>query len=148
MFGTQFKPYPGTLVYKRSLKPASVTAAGATDGDWVSINEFEGNVAVVVDGILATAGTTPTLTFTVQHRSDSSDTPAAVPAAALIDPATGAADTFDVVTDAANDGVQVKELVRDMVKAQVRIVATVAGTNSPSFKFSGMFVGSNKYGDQ
>ena len=147
-FNTQFTPYPERLVFKEAIPPTSVTAAGATDGAAVDINEFEGNIAIVVDAILATAGTTPTLTFTVEHRADSGDSWGAVPADALIDASLGTADTFDVVTAAANGGVQVKGLVRARCKAQIRVVATVGGTSTPSFKFSAILVVSNKYGDQ
>ena len=141
-FNTEFTPYPENLHYAEAIPPTRVTAAGATNGAWVNINEFEGNIA------LAAAGTTPTLTFTVEHRANSSDSASAVPADALINPATGDADTFDVVTDAANAGLQKLGLVRNRVKAQVRIVATVAGSSSPTFTFSGVLVGADKYGDQ
>lgn len=147
-FGTQFTPYVEKLHYIEAIPPTSVTAAGATNGAAVSINELEGNLAVLAHAILATAGTTPTLTFTVEHRVDSGDSWGAVPAAALINPDTGAAATFGVVTAAANVGLQVLGLVRALCKAQIRVVATVAGTSSPSFKFSAAVVGSDKYGDQ
>lgn len=147
-FNTQFTPHPENLVYKESIPASSVAAAGATNGAAVDINQFEGNVAIVVDSIRATAGTTPTLTFTVEHRTDSGDSWGAVPADALINGASGQAATFSVVTDAANGGVECLGLVRARVKAQIRIVATVGGTSTPSFKFSGIVVGSNKYGDQ
>lgn len=145
---TQFTPYPGRLVYKELIPPSSVTAAGATNGTTTDINIFEGNIALILDAILATAGSSPTLTVTVEHRADANDSWGAVPADALINPDTGAASAFSVVTDAANGGVQKRELVRARCKAQVRLVATVAGSSSPSFKFAAIGVASNKYGDQ
>lgn len=145
---TQFTPYPSSLVFKEAIPPSSVTSAGATNGSALDINQFEGNLAIVVDAILASAGTNPTLTFTVEHRADSSDSWGAVPADALINPSTGANATFGVVTDAANGGIQKLGLVRARCKAQIRVIGTVGGTSSPSFKFNAIIVGSNKYGDQ
>src|SRR5262245_9658942 len=109
---TQFYPYPGKLHYIEAIPPTSVTTAGATNGSAVNVNELEGNLASMVHAILATAGSSPTLTWTVEHRADSGDSWGAVPADALINPDTGAAATFGVVTAAANGGVQVLELVR------------------------------------
>lgn len=147
-FNTQFTPHPEQLQFVEAIPLTTVSAAGATNGSAVSIGEFEGNVALLVQAPLAAAGTNPTLTFTVEHRVNASDSWGAVPAAALIDPATGNADTFNVVTGAANAGLQKLGLVRAMCKAQIRIVATVAGTSSPTFTFGAIVVGSKKYGDQ
>lgn len=146
-FNTQFTPYPDQLQVVEAIPPTSVTAAGATEGSAVSISEYEGNILLVAHAILATAGTNPTLAFTVEHRASASDSWGAVPADALID-ANGDADTFDTVTGAANGGVQKKGLVRARCKAQIRVVATVGGTSNPAFKFSAVIVASKKYGDQ
>lgn len=145
---TQFTPYPEKLHFFEAIPPTSVTSAGATNGTETLVNEMEGNLAVSVDAILATAGTNPTLTFTVEHRTGSAGSWSAVPAAALINPSTGAPATFNVVTDAANGGLQKLGLVRSLCKERVRVVATVGGTSTPSFKFSALIVGSDKYGDQ
>lgn len=147
-FNTQFTPYPEKLHYFEAIPPSSVAAAGATNGTETLVNELEGNLAVIVDAILATAGSSPTLTFTVEHRTGSAGSWGAVPANALIDPSTGLAATFKVVTDAANGGQQKLGLIRSLCKERVRVVATVGGTSTPSFKFSAVLVGSDKYGDQ
>lgn len=146
-FNTQFTPHPENLAVAAAIPPTSVTAAGATNGTEININEAEGNVLILFHSILATAGTNPTLTPTVEHRVDSSDSWGAVPADALINEE-GEEDAFDVVTDAANGGLQKRGLVRARCKAQIRVVATVAGTSTPSFKFSAAVVYSNKYGNQ
>lgn len=147
-FNTQFTPYPEKLAYAEAIPPTSVTAAGATNGSAIDINDLEGNIAILAHAILATAGTNPTLTFTVEHRANASDSWSAVPADALIDPDSGEATTFEVVTNAANGGLQVLGLVRARCKAQIRVIGTVAGTSTPSFKFSAAIVASSKYGDQ
>lgn len=148
MFGTQFKPYPEKLHYVEAVPPTKATAAGATNGTEVAVNEAEGNIAIAVDATLAAAGTNPLLTFTVEHRASSSDSWGAVPAAALINPSTGAAATFGVVDAALNGGKQVLGLIRSLCKKNIRVVATVGGTSTPTFTFSALFVYSDKYGDQ
>lgn len=145
---TQFYPYPGALHFVEAIPQTRVTAAGATNGTALTLSEFEGNVAIGVHSLRATAGTTPTLNYTVEHRASASDSWGAVPAAALIDPDTGDADTFTQTTDAAGGGLEIVELVRARCKAQIRVVATVAGSSSPTFLFSAFIVGSDKYGDQ
>jgi hypothetical protein len=147
-FNTQFEPHPEKLHITEALPNTTVTSATGTNGTDVTIGEAEGNIAAVVQVKLASAGTNPTCTITVEHRVDSTDSWAAIPAAALINPSTGAAATFGVVTDAANGGMQKLGLVKAMLKAHVRLVATVAGTSTPTFQFSGVLVFSDKYGDQ
>lgn len=145
-FNTQFTPYPAKLKFLEAQPLTRVAAAGTTNGAAVSIGELEGTLALVVQAPLLT-GTTPTLTISVEHRVDSTDTWAAVPAASLINPSTGANATFSVVTDAANNGIQKLGLVKNLCKAQVRVNFVVAGT-TPVAIFGAQIVGSDKYGDQ
>lgn len=147
-FNTQFTPYIEKAHAVEGVPPTKTTAAGATQGSAVSIGEWVGNIMVLVNAPLASAGSSPTLTWTVEHRVDSTDSWGAVPAAALINPLSGAAATFAVVTDAANPGAQKLGLVKALCKAQIRLVATVGGTSTPTFVFAGFFIGSDKYGDQ
>lgn len=146
-FNTQFTPYPAQLEYVEAIPPTSVAATGATEGSAVSINQYEGNLAIIAHAILATAGTNPTLTFTVEHRDSGSDSWGAVPADALLNE-DGTASAFGVVTNAANGGIQKRELVRARCKRQIRVIGTVGGTSNPAFKFAANLVASNKYGDQ
>ncbi len=128
------------LAVKRLL-PAATIAATA-NGDAVDISELERNLLLVLDSA-AGSGTNPTLTITLQERASASDTWGAVPADALYDPATGEAATFDVVEDAAS--VQTLALRRDRLKAQIRAVATLGGTDTPSFVATLYAVGLSKY---
>lgn len=146
-FNTQFTPYPDQLTFVEAIPPTSVTAAGATEGPALPVGQYEGNLAIVAHSILATAGTNPTLTYTVEHRASASDSWGAVPADALLNE-DGTAAAFGVVTAAANGGVQKRNLVRARCKAQIRVIGTVGGTSTPSFKFSAVIVASDKYGDQ
>ena len=102
----------------------STAAAGAVNGTGVDIGESIGPVLVVVDAPVASAS--DGIAFTVEHSYDNS-TFAAVGADALVDPATGDADTFTAVTDA----VAVFEklaLKRDRLRRYVRVVATTSGS--------------------
>lgn len=145
-FNTQFTPNPEKLRFIEALPLTRVSAAGTTNGAAQSIGELEGNLALTVQAPLLT-GTTPTLTFSVEHRVDSNDSWGAVPTAALINPTTGNPATFNVVNDTQNNGLQKLGLVKAMLKAQVRVNAVVTGT-TPVAIFGAVIVGSDKYGDQ
>lgn len=124
-----------------SLVAQVASSAGAVNGTGVDISGLEGTIYVHVNAPVASSA--DTITFTVEHSESSGSGYAAVAAAALVNPTTGAADTFTQVTDAvAVDETLV--LVRDQLKRYVRIVATVAGT-SPTVYFCGFIAGQNKY---
>ena len=112
------------------------------EGTGVDIKDMDGDPAVLLD-VEAGTGTNPTLNLAIQHREDSDDTWAAVPTAALYDPATGEADTFDEVTDAAAS-TQVLALKRERLKAEVRAVLAIAGT-TPDFVCAVYLIGLPKY---
>lgn len=124
-----------------SLKAqASTAAAGAINGTGVDISDLEGPIFVHVQAPVASTG--DTIDFTVEHSEDNT-TFAAVAAATLVNPATGAADTFTQVTAA----VAVDEtlaLLRDVLKRYVRVVATTAGS-SISVVFAAEVIGQPKY---
>ena len=96
------------------------------DGTAIDIDDMDGNMLVTIDAEAAT-GTTPTVNLAIQDRTDADDSWAAVTAAALYNLATGAAATFAEITDAAAS-LQTLGLKRNLLKAQVRAVLTIAGT--------------------
>ncbi len=145
MFPAQFFPFPEGLEITEVIPPTDQDDAGAVQSAWIDLSQYEGNVALCLHSALADAGTSPTLTITIQHREDSADTPAALPASSLQD-GDGNNDTFDVVTDAANGGLQTRALIRAETRAQIQVTATVGGTSTPSFVFGMFLVASNKYG--
>lgn len=114
----------------------------SVDGDGVDISGLDGNLVVALD---STAGddADATLTLTIEHRVDANDIWAAVPAAALYDPDTGEAATFDVVTNAAAS-MQVLALKRELLKKEVRAVLTLAGA-TPEFTCGVYLAGLPKY---
>jgi len=146
MFPAQFFPFPEGFQIVELIGPTHQVDTGAVDSGWVPIAEYEGNIALCLDAALASAGTTPTLTIAVTHRVDSNDAGDTLPSTSLINPSTGAAASFAVVTGAANAGLQVLGLVKAEARAQIKVTATVAGTSTPTFDFNMFLVASNKYG--
>lgn len=112
-------------------------------GTGIDISDHQGDLVVLLD-VEAGTGTNPTLNLAIQHRADANDDWAAVPAAALYNPATGAADTFDEVTDAAAS-TQKLALKRARLKAQLRAVLTIAGDANPDFVCAVYCAGTLKY---
>ena len=129
------------LLSLTALFTADARSASA-NGDAVDIKTILGDPLVLLDCEKGT-GTSPTLDLTIQHREDSSDTWANIPAAALYDPATNEAATFTQVTDAANS-TQTLALKREQLKAEIRAVLTLAGT-TPSFVSGVYLAGQAKY---
>lgn len=125
------------VLYAVDSRDETVAASDAVD-----IYDLAENLVVLLDAETGT-GTDPTLDLAIQHREDASDDWAAVPAAALYNPATGDADTFDQVTDAA-DSTQTLALRRERLKAQVRAVLTIGGT-TPDFVCAVYLLGIPKY---
>jgi len=116
--------------------------SGTIEATALDISGIDGDVHLVLDAE-AGQGTNPTLDLAVQHRVDSTATWGAVPAASLYDPTTGDADTFTQVTSAAS--LQRLALHRERLKAQIRVVATIGGTNTPKFVCAVYAVGPLKY---
>lgn len=112
------------------------------NGTGVDISGWANNPVVLLD---STSGddADATLNLTIQHRADSTDDWANVPAAALYDPDTGDADTFDQVTNAAAS-MQTLALKRELLKAEVRAVLTIAGA-TPVFVCGVYIIGQPKY---
>jgi hypothetical protein len=128
-----------TALYPVDSRDETVVA-----GDAVDISALEGDLITLLD-VEAGTGTNPTLNLAIQHREDANDTWAAIPAAALYDPTTGEAATFDEVTDAANS-TQKLALRRERLKKTIRAVLTIAGDANPDFVCAVYLVGQPKYG--
>jgi hypothetical protein len=107
------------------LIPAQTITAD-TDGDAVNTTAYEGTMAVIVNAGAAEAG--GTLALAIEHRTDASDTWAAIPAEALIDPGTGEPTTLPTIDDTGAVHA-VAALVKEYLKAQVRVTVdqTTAG---------------------
>lgn len=126
-----------------SIAAASYDTANAAtlDGTGVDVGELSGTVLVRIDAAVASSG--ETMTFTVEHSYDNS-TFAAVAAAALVDPATGIADTVTVNTAsvAVNETIALK---RDLLRRYVRVKGTAAGNGTPAYVCSALILGVKKY---
>jgi hypothetical protein len=130
---------PNQLRIEASIPAKSVSAT--ENGAAIDISDTEGSLLVVVSSPVASAS--DTVTYTVQHSYNGTTGWEAVPAAALIDPETGAPDTFTQVTDA----VAVFEtlgLKRDSLRRFVRVVATIAGSTVTAI-VSGYIIAQRKY---
>jgi hypothetical protein len=125
-----------------ALYPVDSRDESAAAGAAVDIAELQGDMRVVLDAEAGT-GTAPTLDLALQHRADSADSWADIPAAALYDPETGQAATFDQVTGAAAS-TQVLALRREQLKAQLRAVLTIGGT-TPDFVCAAYLIALPKY---
>lgn len=103
----------------------STAAAGAINGTGVDIGESEGPILIHINGPVASAS--DTITFTVQHSYDNSSW-ANVDSSLLVDPNTGEAATFTVVTDAVAISEELA-LKREALRRYVRVVATTTGSS-------------------
>lgn len=129
------------------LQLAALYAVGTRDdstveSDGVDISGWADNPVVLLDSS-AGAGADHTLDLTIEHRVDADDTWAAVPAAALYDPDTGEAATFETVTNAAAS-TQTLALKRELLKKDVRASLVIDGT-APSFTCAVYLLGLPKY---
>ncbi len=133
--------FAGRLATIQALFAVAAKTASA-NGSEVDITGLEGDLVVSLD---SSAGddADATLDLKIQHRADSTDAWADIPAAALYDPTTGDADTFDQVTNAAASQQQLA-LKREHLKAEVRAVLTLAGA-TPVFTCGVYLIGVSKY---
>lgn len=110
---------PVTIVPLLAMSARSVSE----NGTGADMRDYIGKGKVILDAALG-SGTTPTLNVKLQHSDDDGST----------DTYTDITDgDFDEVTGAAGNGVQEKEIDLDAVRRYVRAVATIAGTNYPTF---------------
>lgn len=107
----------------------AVRTATLTPSNGVDVKDFDGPVLLILQASAATAGTTPTLNVKLQHSDVINDAFADVTGVAF-NQVTGAADLTQMLT------VQIGAL-----KRYVRCVATIAGTDTPTFGFGVSMVG-------
>ena len=115
------------------LEAADTFSSGANDGTGVDVSGLTGQVAVVLSATSA-AGTSPTLDVKLQTSATADGTYADISGA-----------TFTQVTDAA-DSTETITLDIDSIDTDfIRCVGTVGGTSSPSFEYSVVLLGFDKY---
>ena len=107
----------------------AVRTATLTPSTGVDISAYDGALHFILQSSAATAGTTPTLNCKLQHSDEADDNFADV---------TGA--TFAEVTDAADITEMITRQASDL-KKYIRVVCTVAGTDTPTFGFGVSMVG-------
>lgn len=90
----------------------------------LDVSKYVGNIFI---NVAQNAGGSDTIVVTVEHSLVSGSGFGAVPASALFNPETGAADTFDNMVAAATD--QTLYLNRQQLKRFVRVVLTGASSN-------------------
>lgn len=140
--------------YPESAFNALVGAGAArrtssSEGASIDIKRLEGNLLLALSSSAPSSGSNPTLDVTVEERADANDSWAPVPDHAWFNPATnvaGAAAKFAQVTDAAS--FQVRGLKRQYLKSQIRIKWTLGGTATPTYDFSVIVAGFDRYGDR
>jgi hypothetical protein len=112
---------------------APIARTSTFTGTGIDLLDYEGIGLFVLHAALATAGTTPTLDCKLQESDASGSGYADI---------TGA--TYTQVTGAAGAGVQKLALNVSNLKRYVRLIGTIAGTNTPTFDFTAEFVGIKK----
>ena len=116
-----------------SLHPtAARTSTG--NGTAVDLQQYDGDLIVLLDSAAASAGTNPTLDIKLQASDTQGGSYADISGA-----------VFTRVTDAAASQ-QTLVISKSESPRWLRIVYTIGGTNSPSFTFSVNAVGVKKYG--
>jgi len=102
----------------------AVRTSTLTPSNGVDIRQYDGPAHLIFTSSAATAGTSPTLNVKLQHSNTIN---------ADFEDVSGF--TFAQVTDAA-DTTQMKTLQVSDLRRYVRCVATIGGTNTPTFGFA------------
>lgn len=110
-----------TIVAVPAARTSTFTSAA------IDLSGYDGELGMLVNSAKASAGTTPTLDFKIQHCDTSGGTYA------------DAGITLTTITDAA-DSLQLKLFQKSAVKQYVKLVGTIAGANA-SFNFGASLVG-------
>jgi hypothetical protein len=118
-----------------ALASRQTTTATTTTGAAVDLQTYDGKAYLVINCTQATAGTTPTATFSLT----ASATEGGVYTAVTLE------STPAVVTDAANGGVQIIEFDIAANLRWYKAVCVTAGTNTPTFQFGAVIVGNKQY---
>lgn len=125
------RPNLGDILQVIDLLPvAAVTASANATG--VSIVDYAGEIAIVVDISAPVAGSSPTMDIKIQESDESGANYTDVSGAAITQ-----------VTSAAS--VQKISLNTDELKKYIRVVKTIGGTSSPQYLVSVKAVGVKKY---
>lgn len=123
-------------IYASDLLAArQTTTATTTTGSAVDLQTYDGKAYLLINCAQATAGTTPTATFSLTE----CDTSGGVYTAITLPT------TPTVVTDAAGGGVQMIEFDVADTQRYVKAVCVTTGTSTPTFQFSVQLVGHKQY---
>lgn len=106
--------------------PAARTATFTSAA--IDLSGYDGELGMLINSARASAGTTPTLIFTITHCDTSGGS--------YVDSGLAA---FTTITDAA-DSLQLKLFQKSAVKQYIKLVGTIAGA-SASFNFGASVVG-------
>lgn len=106
-----------------AVRTSTLTATG------VDISAYSGPCHVILQSSAATAGTTPTLNVTLEDCDTVGGSYTAITGAAFAE------------VDDTPDSTQMITIYPDHLKKFVRVVGTIAGTNTPTFGFGVSMVG-------
>lgn len=106
----------------------SAVRTSSANGTGVDLQGYQGKLKVILDTAQASAGTTPTLDVKIQDSADNSD----------FTDVSGL--TFTQVTDSA-DLLEAIAVDTRAVRRYIRAVATIAGTDTPTFNSAVVAVG-------
>ena len=123
-------------IFASGVLPArQTTTATTTTGSAIDLQLYDGKAYILIDCTQATAGTTPTATFSITECATSGGDYTAVTLPT----------TPTVVTDAAGGGTQFIEFDVADTQRYIKGVCVTAGTNTPTFQFSMQLVGNKQY---
>lgn len=111
--------YAGVLSMDIDNQNITTTGAGTDYSAEFDLQNLEGTVLL---GVNDRASGTAAAAITVEHSETSGGTFATIPAAALFDPATGLADTFDALSTSASE--QFLGLHLQLLKRYIRVAFT------------------------
>lgn len=118
-----------------------IASATPVESSWLDVSGYEGQVLISVNSAAASAS--DTLTITVLENVATSGSGSAVPADALINPATGLPATFTVVTD-AGASFQTLALKLERTAQYIKVILTAAGSGI-SFPAGAQITAPKKY---
>ena len=123
-------------IFASGVLPARQTATASTvTGSAIDLQLYDGKAYIIIDCTQATAGTSPTATFTITE----CDTSGGVYTAVTLPT------TPTVVTDAAGGGTQMIEFDVADTQRYIKGVCVVGGSATPTFQYSMQLVGYKQY---
>ncbi len=117
----------------KELEAADTQSSGANNGTGVDVSTMTGQVVVVLSATNS-AGTDPTLDVKLQTSATVGGTYADISGA-----------TFTQVTDAADSTEKITLDIDSIATDFIRCVGTVGGTSTPTFEYSVVLLGYDKY---